>query len=351
MMGNQLFSTGFFRSDTAMCEQDNGGRFITRKISNGLTYYYAPFSGAEGREETLCAAKNSQTSTALCPISLSALPHSHSASSSADPSSSPLLSDSPSHTSASSPNQSDPASTSRPLLLFFSWLGARPAAVAKYRDLYLDRGMDVLLVQSNTLHFLWPRWGLDYGLEVLKVLEEPQFSGRPVLVHATSIGGYTFTQTLTHIAQGREQHAGLAQRVIGHVYDSLVAGSLEHMAIGLGKTLVPRLESFVKNVAMFYFWLFKTHTADVYNDSIQVFHNSPITAPALFFYSENDALCDPAAMEKIIDLWRKRGVTVESRKWKESKHAAHMRCHPEDYLCTLEKYLNSLAIPSLKAKM
>lgn len=118
------------------------------------------------------------------------------------------------------------------MLVFFSWLGAQPGAVAKYRDLYLDRGMDVLLVQSSVMHFLWPRWGLDYGLEVLKVLEEPRFSRRPVLVHASSIGGYTFTQILTHISQGPKEHTGLSRRVMGHIYDSLVVGTLEHMAIG-----------------------------------------------------------------------------------------------------------------------
>ncbi|XP_042372427.1 transmembrane protein 53-like, partial [Plectropomus leopardus] len=331
---------GLFRSDAVTTsEHVCGGRFVARRIRSGITYFYAPYSGAE--EQTFCAAKDSQTCANLCSVP------SQTPSSSADPSSSPLLSQSP----ASSQNQSDSASAPRPLLLFFSWLGAQPGGVSKYRDLYLDRGMDVLLVQSNVLHFLWPRWGLDYGLEVLKVLEEPQFSGRAVLVHASSIGGYTFTQTLTHIAQGWDEHAGLAQRVIGHIYDSLVVGSLEHMAIGLGKTLVPRLERFVKNIAMFYFWLFKTHTADFYENSIQIFRNSPITAPALFFYSENDALCNSADMEKLIGLWKKRGVTVESRKWKVSKHAAHMRCHPEDYLSTLEKYLKLLHISSPKAKM
>ncbi|XP_031715006.1 transmembrane protein 53-like isoform X1 [Anarrhichthys ocellatus] len=349
-MGNLALFTGLCRSDATMSEQVNQARFITNRISEGITYYYTPFLVAE--EQTVFAAEDSQTSTALCPNSSpspSALPVSDS--SSADPSSSPLLSDSPSRTPASSQNQSDSSSTSRPLLLFFSWLGARPAAVGKYRDLYLDRGMDVLLVQSKVMHFLWPRWGLDYGMEVLKVLEQPQFSERAVLVHASSIGGFTFTQTLINVAQGRKQHAGLDQRVIGHIYDSLVVGTLEHMAIGLGKTLVPRLESFVKNAAMLYFWLFKKHTADIYDNSIQAFYDSPITAPALFFFSENDAMCDTADMEKLIDHWRMRGVTVESRKWKVSKHAAHMRCHPEDYLSTLEKYLKSLAISSSRANV
>lgn len=103
--------------------------------------------------------------------------------------------------------------------------------MAKYRDLYLGR-MDVLVVQSAVMHFLWPRWGLEYGLEVLRVLERPEFSGRPLLVHASSIGGYTFTQILTHIARGRREHAALVRRVVGHIYDSLVVGTLEHMAIG-----------------------------------------------------------------------------------------------------------------------
>lgn len=104
--------------------------------------------------------------------------------------------------------------------------------MAKYRDLYLDRGMDVLLVQSSVMHFLWPRWGLNYGLEVLNILAEPPFSGRDILVHACSIGGYTFTQILVHITEEPKKHAGFTQRVRGHVYDSLVVGTLEDMAAG-----------------------------------------------------------------------------------------------------------------------
>ncbi|XP_029318029.1 transmembrane protein 53-like [Cottoperca gobio] len=348
-MGNLLRSIGVFKSDATMSDRVIGGRFITRRISKGITYYHAPFS--EAGEQT-CAEKVSQSSTALCQIvspSPPALPLSDSAY--ADHSFSPLLSDSPSHPLAPSQHQSHSAPAARPLLIFFSWLGAQTGAVAKYRDLYLDRGIDVLLVQSNVMHFLWPRWGLDYGLDVLNVLEDPQFSGRAVLVHASSIGGYTFTQTLTHIAQGQNKHADVAKRVIGHIYDSLVCGTLEHMAIGLGKTLAPRLETFVKHIAMFYFWLFKTHTADFYNKGVQVFQNNPITAPALFFYSENDALCNLSDLETIIDHWKRRGLTVEWRKWKESKHAAHMQCHREDYICTLDKFLNLLPISSFQANM
>lgn len=167
-----------FRSGATVSEV-SGGKFNVKRIRNGITYYCTPLS---------------QTEEQTRPTKVSASP--------------------------------------RPLLLFFSWLGAQPGGVAKYRDVYLDRGMDVLLVQSSVMHFLWPQWGLDYGLEILKVLEEPLFSERDLLVHATSIGGYTFTHMLTHMAHGPKKYAQLGQRVTGHIYDSLVAGSLEHMAVG-----------------------------------------------------------------------------------------------------------------------
>ncbi|XP_014844430.1 PREDICTED: uncharacterized protein LOC106926648 [Poecilia mexicana] len=321
-MGNLALSTSLFRTDATTSEPDNSGKFVARRICSGIIYYYTPMTTAE--HQTVTLAKDSQATLTLLPAS------------------SPVSLETPSHTAASN---------SRPLLLFFSWLGAQPGAVAKYRDLYLDRGMDVLLIQSSVMHFLWPRWGLSYGLEILNILEEPPFTGRPILVHASSIGGYTFTQLLTHIAQHPKRHAPLAHRVIGHIYDSLVVGSLDHMATGLGKTLVPRLEGFVKTTAMLYFRLFKSYTADLYENSIQVFHNSPVTSPALFFSSENDAMCSTTVLEKLMDLWRRRGVSVDGRKWKKSTHAAHLRCHPEEYVSTLQQFLNSLPVPSHKSNI
>lgn len=199
-----------------MVEHIREERFAAKRITKGITYYYTP--GSAVSHSTLCPPKdlpNSPGPTALPPTDPSGP---------ADPSPLPLLSD--------PQNEPDSTCVSSPLLVLFTWLGAQPGPVAKYRDLYLGYHMDVLVVQSSVMHFLWPRWGLEYGLEVLKVLEGPQFSGRSVLVHASSIGGYTFSQILTHIVQQPKKHDALAQRVIGHIYDSLVVGTLEHMAIG-----------------------------------------------------------------------------------------------------------------------
>ncbi|XP_041693484.2 uncharacterized protein LOC121531956 isoform X2 [Coregonus clupeaformis] len=264
---------------------------------------------------------------------------------------------SPGHLSAlndaasTSPSPALTPAPTKPLLLMLPWLGSRPQAVAKYCEIYFRTGFDVLIVESEVSQFLWPRWGLDYGARVLDVLQSDRFVTRPLLVHAFSIGGYTFTQLLVHVSRDTQKYYGFTHRIRGHIYDSLVLGSLERMATGLGKNLFPRLESLVKRASMLYFRAFKHHTVDYFNTGIDVFWNNPVTAPALVFFCQNDALCDPEGMEEIIAYWRKRGMEVTDRKWEESTHAGHLRRHPQEYLSTLETFLKSLGMVPLKAKM
>lgn len=80
--------------------------------------------------------------------------------------------------------------------------------------------------------FLWPRWGLDRGKVLLELLQSESFKTRPLLVHAFSIGGYTFAQLLIHITEDKQKYQAVTNRIKGQVYDSLVVGSLDHMAIG-----------------------------------------------------------------------------------------------------------------------
>ncbi|KAJ8382740.1 hypothetical protein SKAU_G00035180 [Synaphobranchus kaupii] len=239
----------------------------------------------------------------------------------------------------------------RPLLLLFPWLGARPKALNKYCELYFRVGFDVLVVESDLSKFLWPSWGLHYGAKVLDVLQDDRFVSRPLVVHAFSIGGYMFAQMLTHISRDPQHYRGLTERVKGQVYDSLVDGSVERIAVGLGKSMFPNLEGLVRLLSLLYFGALKRHTLDKLHSAVDEFWNNPLRAPCLFFYSEDDPLCDPRKLEELMELWKTRGTAVQCRKWKESIHAGHLRQHPHEYLSTLEHFLCTLNLVPLKAKM
>ena len=57
-----------------------------------------------------------------------------------------------------------------PMLLLLLWLGAQPAAQAKYLQLYLACGFDVLAVESVLSRFLCLRRGLGQAARVLALL-------------------------------------------------------------------------------------------------------------------------------------------------------------------------------------
>ncbi|XP_042268681.1 uncharacterized protein si:dkey-5i3.5 isoform X2 [Thunnus maccoyii] len=208
--------------------------------------------------------------------------------------------------------QTKASEDNKPLTLMLPWLGSRPQAVAKYCEIYFRTGFDVLVVESEVKEFLWPRWGLDHGKSLLELLNSERFVSRPLLVHAFSIGGYTFSQLLVHVSKDTQKYQDLTNRIKGQVYDSLVVGSLETMAVGLGKTVFPRWETLVK---------------------------------------QNDPLSDPQALEELIDFWQKRGINITAKKWEDSTHAGHIKRHPQEYVTTLDMFLHSLHIAPLKAKM
>lgn len=253
----------------------------------------------------------------------------------------------PQPTASSSRTPQEP----RPLLLMLPWLGSRPQSVVKYCDIYFRTGLDVMVVTSEVSLFLWPRWGLDEGRKLLDLLQSERFVSRPLLVHAFSIGAYTFAQLLVHVSRDAQQYESLTRRIKGQVYDSVVAGSVEHMATGVGKTMFPRFESLVKKASLTYFGLFKSQTLDLYETSLDVFWNTPVKAPALFFYCKNDTMSDWKNIDELMEHWRSQGISVTGQKWEESRHAGHLRTHPQEYLSTINSFLHSLDVGSLQAKL
>ncbi|XP_030221340.1 uncharacterized protein si:dkey-5i3.5 isoform X4 [Gadus morhua] len=206
---------------------------------------------------------------------------------------------------SSAQTPADPLPT-KPLLLMLPWLGSRPHAVAKYCETYFRLGFDVLMVQSNML---------------------------------------------VHVSQNPEKYEAFPGRIKGHVYDSAVVGSVEKMAKGLGITVFPHCEKLVTKASLLYFSAFKRQTVDHFNRGIEVFKSTPVRAPVLFFFCENDPLSDHLAVEEVLDLWRKRGMDVTGKSWEDSTHAGHLRRHPQEYQLVLDNFLYSLKLSALQSRM
>uniref|UniRef100_H2ZWL4 Si:dkey-5i3.5 n=2 Tax=Latimeria chalumnae TaxID=7897 RepID=H2ZWL4_LATCH len=254
--------------------------------------------------------------------------------------------------SASVPTLASEPWPPRPLLLLLPWLGFRPVAVQKYREVYFRHGFDVLTVESKVSHFLWPRSGLSYALELLDLLSAKPYASRPLFVHAFSVGGFMFSQLLLHMVRDPWHYQQVGERIQGQVFDSLVIGSLETMATGVARMMFPpRWESLAKRCTMLYFNTFKSYTVDYYDTSIKVFWDNPVKSPALFYYCKDDPLSDHLVVEDLVRTWRDNGVSVVGKSWENSRHAGHFRQHPQEYLNALENHLQCTNMAPIVSKL
>lgn len=232
------------------------------------------------------------------------------------------------------------ANQSSSLVLMFPWLTATTSAVQKYANLYHQRGMDVLVVRGTFKHFLWPPYSFKLGYELEKCLSEiPSY--QKFLIHSFSIGAYNYTLAQMNTRSGVPSFP--SEKVTGQIYDSIVIGSTKNMADGLALSITDNelLQKMIKNLSLSYIRLTHRKTQDIYDKSIQFCKEKFLPVPSLFFYCENDPMCNVNSMKEFLALQReKHGDKIWVKSWPISAHASHLRFHEDDYVSVWNSFLN-----------
>ena len=231
----------------------------------------------------------------------------------------------------------------RPLVLFFPWLTATPRALDRYCNLYHERGWDVLTIKGHLKDFTWPPCATKVTKEVIDLLTLDKInSDRPLVVQGMSVGAYLFSVFMIEVQKDALTFNNISPRIRAQIFDSIVIGSLGRMSTGMAIALTknPILQKLIVGSSSAYFTLMKKHTVAFYNEAIRTFYENPFQGGVLFFYSHSDPMCDPEAMEQLVDTMRGSGrFNISTKSWQVSPHAGHLRTHPEGYLKVLNEFL------------
>lgn len=100
-----------------------------------------------------------------------------------------------------------------------------------------------------------------------------------------------------------------------------------------------------------YFSLLRCCTVRYYKAAQGVFFRPPLRCPVLVFYCCNDPLSDPALVQELLESWRRAGILVQAQAWQDSRHAAHLRQHPQEYQEVLLGFLKQLDTALLQARL
>ncbi|XP_066278696.1 transmembrane protein 53-like [Branchiostoma lanceolatum] len=234
--------------------------------------------------------------------------------------------------------------STKPLVLIFAWMLPQRRHLQKFENIYLARGCDVMTINIKPLQLMLPKTGAQVIAEkVVDFVHQPQNARRPLLVHAFSVGGYLYSETLLKSLDTSSEAGSMKDRIMGQIFDSPVdfIGIPDGLPAAMFKS--PLLRATLRTMIKTYMAaLYKQVTVN-YIRASEIFHFNPVRSPALFLYSKVDPVGTVASIEGAARTNVKEdGPPVYYKCWDDSPHVQHMYKHPIEYVEIMDSFLSHL---------
>ncbi|XP_050091146.1 uncharacterized protein LOC126574805 [Anopheles aquasalis] len=239
----------------------------------------------------------------------------------------------------------------KPLVMIFAWLQATSKHLAKFAELYLEQGFEVLTVHLTPWQLLWPVYGSQKVAEdVVKFLSNNDLP-EGVVLHGFSVGGYLWGECLAKLhAQPTSGHRTL-EKIVGQIWDSVA--DIKEVPVGFSNALLPKnpkLQTILRNYASYHLKLFHEGATQYYEHGTNLFHHEPAQCPALLLISKTDPVGTETANRRLCAIWESIGLKTTIKCWDKSPHVGHFHKHREEYVELLLTHLRSLNLPMYNRK-
>ena len=144
----------------------------------------------------------------------------------------------------------------RPLTLIFCWLFSKDKNLEKFRQLWFEKGFDVLTVHTSLRDSLLPPIGSQVvAKNVVKVISDLNPEYNEIVIHAFSVGGYQCGEVLVQLTANKE-YSHLMDSIKGLIMDSLV--HFNDYAPGVARTVTQNqlLQSIIESTINLFLKLF-----------------------------------------------------------------------------------------------
>lgn len=237
----------------------------------------------------------------------------------------------------------------RPLVMMMTWLGAEEKHIEKYRQMYFQRGFDILTVKTNPMDLVFPKNGArQIARNAIDALQNQLGQYDRVLIHAFSVGSYQLGEMLNKINElPEDKREKLLKRIKGVAMDSIAP--VKGAAPGIATTVSPKnkfvakmLENFMRS---FLVVAYPTTTKYFNSANDAIFGNHTLLKPTLVMVSKVDPIGKWQDNKDVADTWRRNGAPdVTFKCWDDSAHVKHMLEHREEYEGLVDELLEKIDI-------
>jgi len=227
-----------------------------------------------------------------------------------------------------------------PVVILLSWMGAKSKSMKKYAEFYQSKGFEVHYVFNGFRTALVPNASRAQARRVASFLDAMP-DEKPVFVHAFSIGTGIYGYMLDHIKSDVARFEAIQSKVRGVIFDSGPAPMLpSDVARGL-HTVCPAVSRAAwAAVAHGMFWV--TQARENFIHAENALRQVPLKRPQLYFYSTDDRVVSGIndSVQDYMARNRALGLDVYHTVWEKSAHATHLKHHRDEYLASLQRFLD-----------
>lgn len=233
----------------------------------------------------------------------------------------------------------------RPLCILLCWLMSQQKHVLKYARFYLDQGFTCLTVSLTPWQLLWPVTGSQLVAKDILTFLSLNRNYQSTIVHGFSVGGYLWGEALNMMSQNAQKYNPILNQIRGQIWDSVV--DMQGIPVGMPFAIFPNnalLRNSLEKYIRYHMAKFHESATKHYNLASSSYHNSILTAPALFLCSLDDSVGSIQGIRTVADKWEAKGIEVFLKAWESSPHVSHLHHHPEEYKLEMKAFLERLQL-------
>ncbi|ENN71662.1 hypothetical protein YQE_11760, partial [Dendroctonus ponderosae] len=237
-----------------------------------------------------------------------------------------------------------------PIILLFGWAGCKDKYLAKYSQIYEEKGLITLRYTAPVKWLFMKRHQMvSIGQKLVKLLFELNFENHPIIVHCFSNGGAFLYQNFSYAIEKHDKSLELQ----GVVFDSAPG---RRRVTSLFRALTAIVEgNFLYNFSLSFFmtmflsavWLYEVITNQIFsrdnehaNNPFENLKKERNRCPQLFIYSKNDDLIPHTDVECFAAYRKKLGVDVTTICYENSLHVKHLPENRESYVTGVFQFVN-----------
>ncbi|KAI2795816.1 hypothetical protein BLOT_016456 [Blomia tropicalis] len=241
------------------------------------------------------------------------------------------------------------------LVVLVGWLGAKERYLNKYVQLYHNRNIDVLRVQTRWVDILYPYQTLVPNVKrLIESFKHIETIYPNIIFHTLSSGNYFYASVIDEIIREPKLVETMSDMIKGVIFDSFIDWSYVlsnrkalDVALDTSLNILPN-DLFSKVYA-------SRNTCPLtlrvspsklhfYHKKNLILQENPLLIPSLLLFSRIDPLSDMNANFRLAERWHKNGILVSSKCWPDSPHVQLYRMHPNEYGERIDSFIEQVMV-------